>query len=352
MAYELKTLPELIADAKADVASRLPATSDKLLLDRLNVLATIHAAARHSMQTYAAWTAEQLFPDTAEGDYLIRAGAWRGYELKQATYARGYVELSGSDGAVIAAGTQLQSLSGALYKTLSDASVAAGVASVEIEAEEAGSAGNLAAGSAMSLMAPIAGLYDAVVVDTDGISGGAEEETIEELRARIVAQTGVLDTDNLTGKVGDYVIWAKAAHASVQRAWEFANIDNLGTLGVAVVGADNAELSAAVVADVQAYIDVRKQRTAPVRVYALEVLPLDLAINIVPDTAAIRAEAEAVLAEYVLATAAPSDMLYLSALSSVLSNVDGEISHSIQAPAVDPAYNRQQIGKLGAITWV
>ena len=63
------------------------------------------AAGQYAHQT---WITRQIFPDTADTDYLERHAVLRGITRRAATRAGGTATLAGTAGAVLAAGVQIK----------------------------------------------------------------------------------------------------------------------------------------------------------------------------------------------------------------------------------------------------
>lgn len=161
MSFTRPTLSELIEQARADIEARLPGADARLPVSVFDVLARIQAAGSHGLYGYLAWLAAQLFPDTAEAEYLERLASIWAVARKAASYAAGTVDFTGADGTDIPAGTTLRRSDGAEYTTDALVTIAAGVASAAVTAVEAGAAGNLAAAATVNLVSPIAGITSA-----------------------------------------------------------------------------------------------------------------------------------------------------------------------------------------------
>jgi uncharacterized phage protein gp47/JayE len=162
---------------------------------------------------YLDWLAPQLLPDTAEGEWLRRHGdIWVG-GAKAATYAEGSVTLTGSAGTVIPSGTRLAGASGIEYETTAAVTLGGGDTAASIRALTAGSAGNLASGSRLTVSVAISGLDGAATVVT--LSGGADDEADEDLRARVLLR---IRQPPMGGAAHDYEQWALSI-PGVTRAW-------------------------------------------------------------------------------------------------------------------------------------
>lgn len=134
---------------------------------------------------------KQVFPNTAEGEYLDRHGAVRGIVRKSASPASGRVIFHCLGGAAedisIPAGTLLgSSQCDLVFHTLKDVVLKQGATYVEavVESSETGSRANLAAGLLNLLITPIVGITS--VENPNKLAGGAEEESEESYRSRVM----------------------------------------------------------------------------------------------------------------------------------------------------------------------
>ncbi|KAL6953375.1 hypothetical protein U1Q18_052069 [Sarracenia purpurea var. burkii] len=83
----------------------ISATAPILPASVLSVLARVFAGAAHLHWGFLEWIARQVFPDTAEAEYLERWAAVYGIYRTPATYASAEVQVSGTNGTVLPAGT-------------------------------------------------------------------------------------------------------------------------------------------------------------------------------------------------------------------------------------------------------
>ena len=133
-------------------------------------LADIEAGGIHGLYGYLDFLAKQLFPDTAESEYLRRwARIWR-VTPAEATAATGEVTFAGNNGVAIPQGTRLQASDGAEYRTDEAVSIASGTATVSVTAQASGEAGDLAAGTELQLVSSLAGVEGAATVAAAALS--------------------------------------------------------------------------------------------------------------------------------------------------------------------------------------
>lgn len=350
MPFQRPTLIELKERVAADLDSRLPGSDARLRRSNTAIIATVHAGAVHGLHGHLEYLSKQILPDTAEEEYLERWASIWGVARKEAAAAAGTVTFTGTNGAVIAAGTPLQRSDGAEFTVDVDVVIAAGVAAAAVTAVDAGSACNTAAGSTLTLVSPIAGVNAAVTVTIGGISGGTDIESDDDLRSRLLF---AIRQPPHGGADFDYVEWALEV-PGVTRAWCYPAYLGAGTVGLAVVCDDQPGgiiPDAAKVQEVQAYIDSLRPVTADVTVWAPIAKPLDLVIELAPSTVAVQAAVEAELADLITREAVPNGTIYVSHIREAISLAAGEIDHTLVSPTADFTCVGGEIAVMGAITW-
>ena len=313
------------------------------------MLARVHAGAVHSLYGYLGWLAQQMMPDTAESVFLDRfAGIW-GVLRVPAAFAAGDVTLTGNAGAVAPAGTVLRRADGATYTLSADATLTFGTAIVEVAATEAGAAGNATVGTSLQLVQPIGGINSAAVVASGGLSQGADAETDDALRVRLLAR---FQQPPMGGSASDYVAWALQV-PGVTRAWVYPLEGGPGTVSVRFVRDGDASMipDAGEVASVQAYIDAKRPVTAQVTVVAPVAVALNMSITLTPSTVAVKAAVEAELADLIQREGKPGGTLLVSHLREAISVAAGETNHVLTVPSADVTHTTNQIPVLGTITW-
>jgi uncharacterized phage protein gp47/JayE len=154
------------------------------------------------------------------------------------------------------------------------------------------------------------------------------------------------------GAKSDYEAWALQV-AGVTRAWVYPLENGPGSVVVRFVRDNDADLipDAAEVSAVQHYIDDLRPVTANVSVQAPTAAPLNLTIQLTPNTAAVRAAVTAELADVVRREAMPGGTLLLSHLREAISVAAGEINNVLATPTADVTHAPGQMPVLGTITW-
>lgn len=352
MPFNRPTLSELINKVESDINTSLVGADAKLKNSVLNVLARTLAGATHGLYGYLYFISKQALVTTAQDEYLDSHAAIWEVIRKPASKATGEAEATGVDGSVIVAGTELQRSDGVKFITLAEAIIAAGVATLSLEAVEAGAEGNTTGGSILTFTSTPAGVNSQVEVSSDGLIGGADIEDDESLRARILARIQLAPHG---GAAHDYIAWALEV-SGVTRAWVYPKKPDLGDVTVRFMMDDSYSDGIPLAGDVTTvknYIDARAPVTATVYVLAPVAVPLNFTIELLlEDSLAIRAAVEAELEDMIKRDASPGGVIYLSRISEAISAAEGEVAHTLTVPAADVTHTVGQIATMGTITWI
>lgn len=350
MPFTRPTLQALTDRITADINARIPGADARVRRSVLGVLARAHAAAAHGLYGYLDWLAQQIMPDTAELEHLDRwAGIW-GVARRAAAAATGAVTFSGNEGAIIPAGTALQRNDGETYTTDALATISGGSASVAITADAAGAAANADTGLTLTLVTPIQAVNSAATVDAPGLSGGADTESDELLRDRLLSR---IQAPPHGGAAQDYVAWALEVPA-VTRAWVYPGEDGLGTVKVRFMMDDtypDGIPQAGDVTTVQDHIDPLRPVTADVTVAAPVAVALDFTIDPEPGTADVKAAIEAELRDMLRRDAEPGGTILISRVREAISIAAGETDHVLTVPSANVTHAPDEIATMGTVTW-
>lgn len=354
MPWDRPTLAALVVRIRSDFGSRLGIAGALLRRAMANVLAVVWAGAVHMLHGHLEWIAEQLFPDTAERQYLLLYSGMYGIFPTAATFATGTVTATGVNGSVIPVGTILVRDDAVTYRVTVEATIAAGTAAVSVEAVEAGDAGNLDEAEALSFESPVAGVDSAVTVASGGLAGGHDEEDTEGTRDRLLLRLREPPTG---GSDQDYEGWALSV-AGVTRAWVYRHENGLGTVVVRFVMDEEVDIfpDAPDVAAVQAKLDSERPTTAEVTAVAPTPLSIDFTIAITPDNASTRAAVAAELADLLVREAKPDDgagsgTILLSDIETSVRIAEGVTDRTVTVPAADVVPAAGELCVVGVITW-
>jgi uncharacterized phage protein gp47/JayE len=350
MPFNRPSLATLIDRVDSDIGSRLQGAMARLRRALTTILGRAFAGAVHGLYGHQEWIARQILPDSCDDDVLARHAAIWSVPRKAASAATGLVNFTGNDGSVVPAGTLLVRADGSEYSTDADATIVAGVASASVTAVAAGSAGDAVANTALSFVAPVAGVSSAVTVDAAGIGGGADVEDVDAWRARVIAR---IQEPPKGGTSSDYERWALEV-SGVTRVWVYPKELGLGTVTVRFV-IDDAPggliPDAATVTAVQDHIDSVCPVRPDVYVLAPTASPLNLTIQLTPDTQVVRDAVTAELQDLLAREAQPGGTILLSHIQEAISIAAGETDHVLTSPAANVIETTGNMTTLGVITW-
>ncbi|WMD23108.1 baseplate J/gp47 family protein [Achromobacter seleniivolatilans] len=315
------------------------------------IRATSVASSIEGLYQHQAWMVRQIFPDTADQEYLYMHAAVRGLNLKQAIPARGYLRLTGQPGKQVPEGLQAKRGDGVLYRvTASDHMPEAGSGLFAAEALTPGVTGNADDDTPVTLQVAPSGL------DSDAklflMRGGVAQETDTELLARLLE---LIRRPPAGGNRHDYRRWAMEVEG-VSDAFVYPLRRGLGTVDVAIVSGDGLP-SQDTINRVLAYIDdVRPVTAKGCLIVAPTLRHVDVRVRTsLRDTSL---ELASIAINRALATQfdqiAPGAAWVRSQSEALVSNVAGVIDRHISSPTANivPVVNADVIEwlRLGAVT--
>lgn len=356
MSFERPTLITIYKRIVADIEARMTGNTPLLRRALLRVLAWVFAAAIHIGYGFMTWLGEQLMPNEAETSWLHKHAFMWGIIPKAATYAVGNVTFSGVDTTEIPAGTLLQNDVGAEYETLILLTITGGSATGDIRATEPGEDSNFYKPVPLFtlqlvLTSPISGVDPDVIVNGE-ITGGLDNETNENLRARILER---IQLQPAGGAKNDYIRWAKEVDG-VTKAWAFGNYYGAGSVAV-VIYPENPGL----ITPVHDYISdsSRKPLTAVLYVDDIDPVTIHFWIKLNPNDADIQTAITANLAELLLEEGTPGGTILLTHMRTAIA-ASGVFNYELTKiqvglavidPADDFTLNNFEFPQLGNITF-
>lgn len=241
---------------------------------------------------------------------------------------------------------------GLLYAVRETVTLTATSGVVTLDAQTPGAAGNLAPGSRLTLLSPVTGIQSAAQVAEGGIKDGTDQETLDGLRERVLHR---MAEPPQGGSLPDYETWALASHKAITRAWATEHEQGSGSVVVRIV-CDNQESpipSAEVLAICAAYIAQRRPAGRRA-VYVLPPVaaPVNYQIHLVPDTALVRAAAEAELRDLHRRESRPAGTLKISHIREAVSIAAGETDNSVEAPIANVVAAPGHMLTFGGIEWI
>jgi uncharacterized phage protein gp47/JayE len=351
MAFETPDLRTLNSRAEAHIEAELPGSNAKLRRSNLNVLARVVAMFAHGMYGFVREFLSQCLP-WSKGFFLRQwAAIWNVFPIA-AVHAGGSITFTGTNGAVIDVDTRLQRSDGTEYATTTAVTVAAGVAVVDVVAILPGAAGNLAAGSTLSLVLTVDDVDADATVGGGGLVGGADDESVDSLYSRYLQR---VQGPAHGGNNDDYVGWALEV-PGVTRAWVYGGLDGVDTVQVFFVRDDDVSIipDAGEVATVAAHINApgRKPVAASVGYYAPTPKVVNFTIAAVPNTADVKAAIQLELKDVIRREGTLGGTIVKSHFTEAASLAAGETDHTMTVPAGSIVCASNEIPTFGVITWL
>jgi uncharacterized phage protein gp47/JayE len=229
-------------------------------------------------------TLKIMFPMWAEDQWLDLHAKGRGLTRKPANPASGTLAITGVSGTTIPAGFKFAAPAigdqpAIEYETKEKYTMGEnGTVEVQVTAIEAGTKGNVPAGSINIMMTPIKGITS--ITNPVPITGGAEQESNDELRGRI-DELDATSEASFVGSDGDYKRWAEEV-PGVGTALPMPEWAGPGTVKIVVIDANGQPANAAIITEVYNNImspGDRLQRKAPVGATVTIVAPTAKDIN-------------------------------------------------------------------------
>lgn len=317
-------------------------------------LAAAWSQACHGQHGFLEWIDAQCSPLTCELERLYDWAVLYGVDRLLATAAIGNALATGTAGTPLLAGTLLRGPNGLDYTVLAAVALGSGSSPVSIRCTATGSGGNLVSGQTLTLIDPVQGCGSNLTVDVAGITGGAEDELVDDWRMRVADEWRTVTTRGArSGKPDDYRWWAKSAHPSVSGALVQMHALGLGTVIVRPICNTLSDRlpTQAVLDAVSAYFLDIVPATADWRVVSPIVLYVTISIHLLPgfDTAANRAAITDALDSAVLAESSETSVLAMSEIDASIATVTNQYTRL--SPLEDTAVAAGEVLVLNSIVW-
>ena len=354
--FDRPTFTEILDRVQSDIDGRLEGVDSRLRRSPLETIAYVEAGTTHGLYGALSFLALQIFLDTANGDNLNRFGVIWGVERLQAVQAKGNVTLTGTNGTLVPAGTELQRSDLTLYTTDAAVTITGGTATAAVTAEDPGEAGNTPQNSVFTFVSPIAGVNSTATVAVGGIADGLNIEDDDSYRERISLK---IQQPPQGGAAVDYEIWARASNPAVTNVWVYPLEDGPGNVTVrfmAYGSTDDGIPDSDLVAIVQNYIDSKKPVTASVNVVAPTAKTQNFTISLTLldgyVLADVKAAVQANLEDMLRRDATPGGTIYKNIVIENVLATPGVFNASITVPSGDVTTTSGEIVTMGTITWV
>jgi uncharacterized phage protein gp47/JayE len=354
MPFERPLLDALRARIADDLINKLPGADARLRVSNLRAFSEVEAGTTHLLYGRLDWSFRQLFPDTAETEFLDRWASIWGVQRYPATAAAGRVVWPAQANAQVPAGALMQRGDGVRYHADMGGSEHDGEIVLFVQADEPGRDGNAEPGAVLRLSTTAAGVAVEGTVEYPGLAGGADQQSDALLLQAVLLR---IRQPPHGGAAFDYVRWTLEV-PGVTRAWCYPLQNGAGSVTVRFmmdeVRANNpAGAGIPTEADVvlvAAHIDPVRPVTARILVYPPIAYPVDVTIaGLEPDTPEIRDMIAEGLAQMLLQETEPGGSIYLSQWSAAIAFTPGVRRFVLVAPAAQVDVEVGEIVALGEV---
>ncbi len=361
MPFNRPILTTLINRIVSDLNNKVKNSATFLRRSFFLIISKIVGGVTHGLYGFLEYIKEQIFISTADSEFLALHGNEFGKTRKVGTKTTGSGQITGTNGTVVSADTSIQSASGNVYVTDADVTIAGGIATVAFTAKEVGDAYDEEAGSELTFVSPLADVDTIVTIDSSGATGGVDEETDDEYRARLLLRKRLPPHG---GTDFDYEDWALEV-SGVTRAWSIPLYQGLGTIGLAFARDNDDNIiptedqKTTVYNYVLTHTDPVTQLTVGIPVTAEEgffmiptkALTVNFTIQISPNTVTVQNSVTERLQDLFRASGGAAETIALSEMYEALTSAVGENKSKIESPTEDSTAAVNQIHVLGDIAF-
>ncbi|MEW8957778.1 MAG: baseplate J/gp47 family protein [Moorella sp. (in: firmicutes)] len=343
-----ETKEQILQRLLAQIPDEYDKSEGSFFYDVLSAVAIELAAAQDLVEQYL-----QLgFAETTSGNYLDYRAHEHGLERKAATKATGQVTISGSNGTVVPAGSLFATAGGVQFKTLAEVTIGeTGQVVANVEAVEAGSSGNVPAGTINTIPVSIAGVTG--VTNTQATSGGTDTESDAALLARLLKKVRSPAT---SGNAAHYKQWALEV-AGVGDAKVIPEWNGPGTVKVIIIDSNKQPASADIVQDVADHIEEVRPIGAAVTAISAQGLIIDVAVtgvlaeNYTPEQ--VKSSYENTLREYLKSIAFQQNYVSYAKIGSLFLDTPGVLDYlnlTVNGGTSNVTIGDEQVPILGTVT--
>lgn len=274
MALTFKTMEEFLAAMKARIrenpnVSDLDTSEGSFADGILRAAAWELAAASFEQQALLS----ALFPDETSGQYIDAHARDVGIERKPGACAVAEVTFAGTDGTIVPGRTAVQTQSGFVFLTDTDAVIEAGTAKVSVTAINAGSKYNVAENAIVCLQSR----GRVTVAASTAASGGTDPETDAALLARVKAFRKEAPA---SGNAAQYRAWAMEV-PGVGAARVIERWNGLATVKVVVADSNMQSVDEDLVGKVQKHLESLREVCVDVTAASAEIVEIEVAAAVI-----------------------------------------------------------------------
>ena len=344
MPYEAPPFDAIRSRALREIRSQLPEADIASDSDN-HVRASSVSAIAEGIHQQAAWTARQIFPDSADFQELKRHAETRAVYPKSATPSGGLLAVTGKSGATVGVGLKVRHIvSGALFSSALAVTIpASGNASVPVTSDETGADLNGLEG-ACTFISPPLNVDGACVLATT--VGGTDDEKQESLLARYL---DVLRNPPSGGNEADYRRWALSVNG-VSAVLVIPKRRGGNSIDVVITSAGGPS-SPEIIEACQTYINTVAPAGADVWVFTPVIISVDISARLkltAGYTLQIMAEPFETVSRKIIDPLLPLETLYIQKLRAAISSLAGVIDFVLETPSANVSAAESD----GAVRWI
>lgn len=275
MPFTTKTAAVVREDLLRDIQNQLHLPDDRIGPDSdWYVRASAVASVAEGIYQHQGWIVRQIFPDTADSEYLYLHARTRGLTKKPANAASGPVTFTGQVGTTAVAGLVFKR-DNLAWTTIGEVTIGSnGQGSAQAVSSQPGAAGNTSAPTTAILTTTPAGFDSTVIVGV--MSGGTDEESDAELLVRLLE---IIRRPPAGGNKYDYKRWALEI-AGVSAAYVYPLRRGVGTVDIVITSSGGLP-SQNLIDRVKAHIDdVRPVTAKDILVLAPTIKSFDVHVKV------------------------------------------------------------------------
>lgn len=310
------------------------------------------AAQVFALYVQCQWVERQCFPQTAEGTCLDMHAQLRGLERREATAAEGVlrfiVDTAASQDREIPAGTVCMTAGLVRFETVEKGLLRAGSSQTDVHARamEPGSAGNVAAGTVLTMAVAPVGVNRCT--NPEAFSGGTDQEDDETLRSR------VLETYRRMPNGANAAFYQQGALSfeEVAAATVIPRPRGVGTVDVVVATASGAP-GAELLEELTAYFEARREIAVEVQVRAPTMKEMAVSVQVAAaankDAEQVRTAVESALRTWFDGNRLGENVLRAK-LGDIIYAVEGVENYRLISPETDVAVVADELPQLSELT--
>lgn len=347
----MRTLEEIKNKIYNQFHSKLNPLENTPKYDLVKIISDVEAGIYFSLLGDIEFLKKQIFPDTAEKEYLRAHWADIVPPLYPET-ASGTLIVKGVAGVSLPAGCIFSSPQGKTYSNYKSYIIGIdGTVEIEVQAENMGSDSNLKSGSKLTLSSNLIANIESEATVGKNIAGGTDGESDEQYLARVMNYYKNVEN----GKAGDFISWALASSSEVSRAWEFKNFNRFGALLITVLGG-NASIGFMEVSNIK-HIQNYIEKVAPPVIFTVksaEIIEINISVDLLPeeDTISNRNKIKETFNLYFEERACPDMHIAAQTFRDLIVDATSLTDATITIEGGDKYITQLQFPVLGVITWL